>query len=346
MAEASARPLVELTKWRTREFLRQPEAMFWVFAFPLLLAFALGLAFKNRGPRTMRVAVEQGPDAEALARVLDASDGIEATIMTPDEAGNALRTGKVPLVVASEETLVFRYDSTREESLLARLVANDALQRAEGRSDVRAVRSLGVSEPGARYIDFLIPGLLGLNIMGTGMWGVGFSIVHTRSHMLLKRFVATPMRKSHFLLGYMFSRLVFLAGEVAVLVAFGHFVFGVPVRGSIAALSIVSVLGALAFAGIGVLVASRAKTIEAVSGMMNLVMVPMWVLSGVFFSAAAFPDVMQPVIQALPLTALNDALRAVLLDGASLFAITGWLALLAAWTIGSFGVALKIFRWG
>lgn len=345
MADARVWPLIELAKWRTREFLRQPEAMFWVFAFPILLAFALGIAFQNRGAQTVHVVVEQGPNAEAIVETLIAAGGIEASVLAADEAQNALRTGRVPLVIVPGETLVFRYDSTREESLLARLVTNDALQRAEGRSDVRAVRNLGTSEPGARYIDFLIPGLLGLNIMGTGMWGVGFSIVRTRTQKLLKRFVATPMRKSHFLLGYMLSRLVFLVAEVAALVAFGHFVFGVPVRGSILALSVVSLLGALAFAGIGVLVASRAQTIEGVSGMMNLVMVPMWVLSGVFFSAAAFPDAMQPVIQALPLTALNDALRAVLLDGASLFALTGWLAILALWCVGSFGVALKIFRW-
>ncbi len=345
MADGVAHPLVELTKWRIREFAREPEAIFWVFAFPILLALALGIAFKNRGAQTVRVSVEQGTDAAALAEVLDAATGLAATVMTVDEAEAALRTGRVPLVVVPEEPVVFRYDSTREESFLARLLANDALQSAEGRTDVRAIRNVGVSEPGSRYIDFLIPGLLGMNIMGPGMWGVGFAIVRSRTRKLLKRFLASPMKKSHFLAGHIFARLVFLAVEVGAVLAFGHYVFGVPIRGSMAAVIVLSIVGALTFGGLGILVASRAKTVEGVSGLMNLVMVPMWIFSGVFFSAALFPDAMQPLIQALPLTVLNDALRAVLLDGASLFAIAGALAVLALWGIGSFGVALKIFRW-
>jgi ABC-type multidrug transport system permease subunit len=241
--------------------------------------------------------------------------------------------------------VALRYDSTRQESHIARLIAENALQRAAGRKDTRTLEEIRVTEPGSRYIDFLIPGLLGMNIMGTGMWGIGFAVVNARQKKLLKRFLASPMRKGDYMLAHMLARLVFLTLEVLSVLVFAWLVFKVPVRGSLGTMALVVLLGAAAFAGLGLLVASRPKTIEGVSGLMNLVMVPMWICSGVFFSASRFPDGMQPVIKLLPLTALNDALRAVMIDGASLVSTLGMLAVVVAWGILSFGVALKIFRW-
>lgn len=337
--------LWQLSLWRVREFTREPEALFWVFAFPIVLAFALGLAFKSRGLDVVRVAVADGPGAAEVAETLNRSERIEATALDAATAHNRLRTGRVALVVRPGAPFVFEYDSTRSESDVARLLVDKTLQEAAGRRDVRQIRDRRVSEPGARYIDFLIPGLLGLNIMGTGMWGVGFGIVKSRQHKLLKRFLASPMRKSEFMLSYVMARLVFLTIEVASLVAFGWLVFDVPLRGSILALGVIAVIGAMAFSGLGLLVASRVRTIEGVSGLMNLVMVPMWICSGVFFAYANFPEFMQPFIQALPLTALNDALRAVMIDGAGLVSTAGWLGVVGLWGVVSFGVAMKIFRW-
>src|SRR3989475_3405644 len=204
------------------------------------------------------------------------------------------------------EPVVYRYDSTRTESRLARLEVDDVLQRARGRTDPAAVRDERVTEPGSRYIDFLIPGLLGMNLMGSGLWGVGFAVVQARSKKLLKRLMATPMRRSEYLLSFILSRLVFLVVEIAALVGFGWVMFRVGIRGSITALALVTVLGALSFAGLGMLVASRARTVEAVSGLMKLVLLPMWILSGTIFSYTRFPDAMQPFSHAVPLTALND----------------------------------------
>jgi len=240
---------------------------------------------------------------------------------------------------------VYRYDSTRTESRLARLQVDDAVQRARGRADPVRVEDERVTEPGARYIDFLIPGLLGMNLMGSGLWGVGFSVVQARTKRLLKRYMATPMRRSHYLLSFVLSRLVFLFVEVAALVGFGWWIFDVGVRGSFGAVAFITVLGALSFNGLGMLVASRARTIEAVSGLMNLVMLPMWILSGTFFSYARFPDAMQPFVRALPLTALNDALRAVMIDGSPLARLGTPLGIVTAWGVASFAVALQIFRW-
>lgn len=338
-------PLTQLTLTRMREFYREPEAIFWVFGFPIVLAFALGIAFRNRGPGELKVAVGRGAGDSVLAAALDRSPELAAAVLDTAPARLELRTGRVALLVVPGDPIVYRYDSTRTESRLARLAVDEALQRARGRTDPAAVRDDRVTEPGSRYIDFLIPGLLGMNLMGSGLWGVGFSVVQARSKKLLKRFMATPMRRSHYLLAFILSRLVFLVGEIAALVGFGWLMFDVGVRGSFAALGLITVLGALSFAGLGLLVASRARTIEAVSGLMNLVMLPMWILSGTFFSYARFPEAMQPLVQALPLTGVNDALRAVMIDGTSLAALGTPLAVVAGWGLVSFAVALKIFRW-
>jgi ABC-2 type transport system permease protein len=348
-------PLLELTLARMREFWRQPEAVFWVFVFPVLLAFALGIAFRNTAPDKTQIAVENtAADAGEIAAWISRTPELDPILLSPDEAAKALRTGKVALVVRSgnqesgqNSTPVFdyRFDPTRPESRVARLAVDDALQRGAGRADVATARDQNFSEPGARYIDFLIPGLIGLNLMGSGMWGLGFAIVQARTQKLLKRLAATPMRRWHFLLSFMLSRLVFLVLEVAAILGFAYFVFNVKVYGSLLSVILIALLGSMSFAGIGLLVAARTRTIEGASGLMNLVMLPMWLLSGSFFSAARFPEFLQPFIKALPLTALNDALRAVMNDGAGIAAVAASLGILLAWGLISFIVALRIFRW-
>jgi ABC-2 type transport system permease protein len=239
----------------------------------------------------------------------------------------------------------YRFDPTRPESVLARGRVDDAIQRAAGRADPVAVRETLSTEPGARYIDFLIPGLLGMNIMSGGMWGVGFVLVDMRSRKLLKRLVATPMRRTHFLGAMLGSRMLLVFLEMLLLLAFGRFFFGMVVQGGLLLIALLALLGAFGFAGLGLLVASRAQKTETVTGLMNLVMLPMFVLSGVFFSAERFPAVLQPFVQALPLTALNDSLRAVILEGAGFGSQLPRIAILAAWGGVSFLLALRVFRW-
>lgn len=338
-------PLVELTRARFLEFLREPEAIFWVFIFPVLMALGLGIAFRSRPAQSLRIGVAEGPGAAELVETLDGSARLSARLMTSAAARNDLRTGKLALVVVPGDPETYLFDETRSDGRLARLLVDDAIQRSAGRTDPRAVREEHLTEPGSRYIDFLIPGLLGMNLMGSGLWGIGFTIVQKRRRRLLKRLLATPMRKSHFLLSFTFSRLSFLFLEVVALVGFGWVAFDVRVHGSIAGLLVIAAVGALSFAGMGLLSASRAQTVEGVSGIINTVMMPQWIFSGVFFSYANFPNAMQPFIKALPLTLLNDALRSVMTDGAPLAANLPRLALIAVWGVLSFAAALKIFRW-
>jgi ABC-type multidrug transport system permease subunit len=338
-------PLAELTIARLKEFIREPEAVFWVFVFPLLLTFALGFAFREKPPDKVPIGVVEGPAAQSRLAALSKSPALQIRVYPPAVAQEELRRGKISLLVEGDDAVVYHYDPTRPEARAARLEADDALQIAAGRRSAFAAKDEHVKEQGSRYVDFLVPGLLGMNLMGTGIWGIGFSIVNARLKKLLKRLIATPMRKSHFLLAQIFSRFVFLLFEVALLVVFAWLVFDVRVRGSLFTFALICFVGGLAFAGLGLLVASRAKTIESVSGLANLVMVPMWIASGVFFSYERFPDSVKPFIRALPLTALNDALRGVMNDAMTLQQLLPQILNLIAWAIATYLIGLKIFRW-
>jgi ABC-2 type transport system permease protein len=347
-----ASPLVELTRVRLLEFFREPEAVFWVFVFPVLLAIALGIAFRSQGAAVVHVAVTGGGRDE-LAADLAGQQGLEVQALNEVEAGRKLAAGEVELTVrfarppasGQPPQVVYRFDPERPEGRQARLVVDEALQRRLGRQDVVASSDEALVTAGSRYVDFLIPGLVGLNLMGSGMWGLGFAIVQARTRKLLKRFAATPMRRSDFLAAFALSRLLMLVAEVVVLLGAGWLLFGVTVRGRLLDLTVVALLGAVTFAGLGLAVAARARTIEAVSGWMNLIQLPMWLLSGSFFAYSRFPKVIQPFIRALPLTALNDALRAVMNRGVPLH--SAWLELLVmvAWSVVSFAVAVRFFRW-
>jgi len=337
--------LIELTRVRLKEFLREPEALFWIFAFPLLLTLALGFAFREKAPDRIPVGILAGPHAQELLAALAKSPALQPRIYQAEVAREALRAGKISLLVEGGAQPVYRYDTTRPDARSARLEVDDALQAAAGRRDAVVAREEHVREPGSRYIDFLVPGLLGMNLMGTGVWGVGFPVVSARMKKLLKRFVATPMRKTDYMLAQFLARLVFLVLEVTVLVIFARVLFGVTIHGSFVTFALVCIAGGLAFAAMGVLTSSRARSIEAASGLMNLIMMPMWLCSGVFFSYERFPEGAKPFIRLLPLTALNDALRAVMNEGAPMVQVLPQLVVLAVWAVLCFAAGMRIFRW-
>lgn len=345
------RPLLELTRARLLEFVREPGAIFWVFGFPVLLAVALGVAFRAQPPEAVRVAVVDEPTSAWMVEALEADLRLEPVLVaSAEEAAELARRGEVVLGIAPDGSRQERgysivLDPTRPDAASARLAVDDLLQRALGRQDVAQVREIPIEEPGGRYIDFLLPGLIGLNLMGSSMWGVGFAVVQMRVHKLLKRFAATPMHRSDYLLSLMLSRLVFLMGELVALLAVGVWVFGVAIQGSFAAVLAVSLVGTLAFTGLALLTAARPETVEVASGWMNLIMLPMWLVSGTFFSYSRFPEFLQPAIRALPLTALNDALRAIINQGASLASTLPELLVLAVWGVAAFAGALAIFKW-
>jgi ABC-2 type transport system permease protein len=342
MSSLERSSLYQLTATRLKLTLREPEAIFWIFVFPILLAVGLGIAFRNRPADVLPV----GATTPQLVQALATDKGLKATEMDASEGTKALATGTILLLAEQHGgEVAYRYDDTNPDARTARMLSDRAIQIAAGRRDVVAAENELVHETGSRYIDFVVPGLLGMNLMGSAMWGLGFAIVDGRQKKLLKRMVASPMPKWEYLAAYLLSRLGMLVIEVAVFLGFARLAFGVPFRGPLWALGLVCVLTSLVFSALGLLVASRAKTMEAVSGLMNLVMLPMWILSGVFFSASRFPAVIQPLVKALPLTAAIDAMRGNMLQGMPLGQMMAPVGILLAWFVVPFAVSLKIFRW-
>ena len=356
MNEPAYSPVWEMTKARLKEFFREPAAVFWTYGFPLVLSLALGIAFRERPIE--RISVDLFETSEILDQVQELEEKLKADprlqlhrISDANEWKQRLRSGKSDLVVTLNPSAEgkMNYDlweePNRPESVLALNAVQNVLLKQARPASFPELKERKLEETGVRYIDFLIPGLIGMNLMSGGLWGVGFVTVDLRVRKLLKRFLATPMKPRHFLFSIMLSRLIFTIPEVLLLLTFGYLIFGVKVAGSILSLAVVFLIGAACFSGVGLLVASRAKTVETVSGLMNLVMLPMFVLSGVFFSSDRFPEAAQPVIQALPLTALNQAIRGVMLDGNDLIGVLPQLTVLAIWGLVTFPLALKIFRW-
>jgi len=335
---------------RMLELKREPEVVFWVFVFPLLLALGLGIAFRNKPGDAVSVAIVNGSgsqEAQALLARSPQHEMFKIQMLDTEDARKGFRLGKFDLVIEPDGNggFTYRYDPARPESVLAKAQTNEALQAAAGRKDALPTTTVISSEPGSRYIDFLIPGLLGMNLMNSGMWGIGFALVDMRQRKLLKRFVGTPMRRGDFLLALASSRLILMIIEVGLLLVFGVLFFHMRVLGSIGSIALIAAIGSLTFGGVGLLTASRAQKIESVSGLINLVMMPMWIFSGVFFSYERFPSVIHPLIKALPLTALNDALRACILEGTPLLQQWPRLLVMVLWGGISFLLALKWFRW-
>ena len=332
-----------MSRWR--ELYREPGTLFWMFGFPIVLSIALGMAFRSQGPEPMYGAVVEGPGAEHVVELLGKSPDVRVKILAEGEAHKQLKSGKISVVVIPGARVTYRFDPTRPESRLARAVIDDALQRGAGRSDSVVTANEMVVEPGSRYIDFLIPGLIGMGIMSSGLWGFGFALAEMRARKLLKRLIATPMRRSDFLLSFLLVRTLLLMAELPPLLIFSWFAFRVGVTGSIALLFATCVVGALVFTVLGLLVASRSKNPQIVSGLINILTLPMSMCSGVFFSSARFPEWLQPIIHLLPLTALIDAVRAVMIDGAGVGQIAPSLLILLVWGVVSFTAAIKLFKW-
>lgn len=347
MSERRLIPLVELVKARLREFYREPAIVFWVFVFPLLMAIGLGVAFRSKGTPVpvVGVVVEEGEKPSKLERALLSSQKVRAKQLTLAEARRQLARTKVDLVVDIRKKSHFYFDPKQDSGPVAKMIADDVIQQAAGRKDVIQSRDVTVAEKGSRYIDFLIPGLIGMNVMGSSMWGVGFNLVVARKRKLLRRYAVTPMRRLHFLLSYFASRSLFLVIELSLLVTFGIAMFGTRVQGDYLSLFVVAVLGAAAFAGISLMIGARLDNTETANGWMNFVQLPMYVLSGTFFAYERFPSFLHAPIEMLPLTALVNGIRSIYNEGANLTQLLPEIGVLGFWCLVGFTIALRTFRW-
>jgi len=340
-------PLYHLVMARLRELYREPGVLFWVFGFPLLLALCLGLAFRGQRGEPVPLGFDrQAPESARLERLLAEDPAIRAVFLTRDELEQALLRGEILAAITyADGRPQIALDEAREGARLARELARRILQRGAGMVEPLVISERFLTLPGTRYIDFLLPGLLGVNLMGSSLWGVGWTIVQARSRKQLKRLAATPMARSHYMISQLMARAILMLAEVAGLLLFGVLLFKFPLRGSLAGLLAIASSGAVCFTGIACLLASRTERNEVISGLMNVVMLPMYVLSGVFFARSRFPDFLQGVIEWLPLSLLNDALRGLLLENQPLLTFLPQLAVLWLTGLVCFAIALRFFRW-
>ena len=353
------------------EIIREPSVIFWGVVFPILMAWGLGIAFTQKGGVQAKLAIvkeiiekDQNHQTKLIAYLSTNAvmkDSSYSIVLKNEKLGDAtltfvetswsnafslLKKGKVSVIIEDQPTVSkYHFDPANAEAkaayqLASNLAAGGQLSYAANQSDIEPF-----TISGTRYVDFLIPGLLAMGIMMACSWGISYTIIERRSKKLLRRMVATPMKKSNLLFALITARFSMNLAEALLLFLFGWFYFGVKVQGSWPALIVLFIAGNIAFSGISILVSSRTSNTEVGNGLINAIVTPMMVVSGVFFSYHNFPDWTLPVIQYLPLTMIADSFRSIFNEGAGFLDV--WREALVLTVIGtvSFIIGLKVFKW-
>jgi ABC-type multidrug transport system permease subunit len=364
--------LLRLVISQFKIFFREPGVVFWSFGFPIVMTWILGIAFANKGEILRNVAiVSESPQAlSALPQWLHKKTGTVNTelsteaelewevgqnsgeqarfrfrAMTEEEAVLALKRGKIALWIEtdSESNLSYRFDPDNAEARLTYLLLEGAFRQqktSELKAEVHPLTMVGI-----RYVDFLVPGLMAMSIMNACLWGIGWNLIELRIKKLLRRMVATPLKKSIFLISHGLNRMILSAAEMLLLYIFAYFYFDISIQGSLSALALVFFSGYCAFSGIAVLISSRVQNTQSGNGMINVVTMPMFILSGVFFSYHNFPDWLIPYVEVLPLTMLTNSLRGIITEGIGLAQVIQ--PSIGLFAIGAFcfSLGLKFYRW-
>jgi ABC-2 type transport system permease protein len=343
--------LYQLTLSTFRVFFREPAVIFWAVLFPIIMAWVLGIAFSNKGESVRTVYVtgsEKIPEKISGEKVFGEDIGnpfrIKFQKTSEQEAVKAIKQGLIVIYLEVDgDSLIYHFDPVNSDAQLTHLILERGLNEKLTEGDKTSIRRLQTK--GTRYIDFLIPGLIALGIMNSCIWGIGWTLIETRMKKLLRRMVATPMKKSVFFSSYIVTRIILGGFETLLLLLFTRLYFGTEILGSVAAFLVVFLAGIFAFSGIAILVASRTSKTEVANGLVNAVTLPMMILSGIFFNYHNFPGWAVPVIQALPLTLLADSIRSIFIEGAGLTEILKPVAILSTTGLVTIILGLKVFRW-
>jgi ABC-2 type transport system permease protein len=355
-----------------REIIREPGVLFWGILFPILMSLGLGIAFTNKADTIRKVAITTSTDVSVVDSILksvtqkplrsDNSGSIAYSLtlhneklgnstfhfykMNWDEAMLALKRGKINVII--NQTGVrpqFQFDPLNPDAQLTYLKLTKVFDHATDVSLEETKNIVPLTLTGTRYIDFLIPGLLAMGIMMSSMWGLSYGIIEKRSKKLLRRMVATPMKKSYFLISLMTVRIAMNLVEALLLILFAWVVFDITIQGSIPALMAIFIAANIAFAGLAIFTSCRTAKTEIGNGLINVVVMPMMLLSGIFFSYHNYPDKLIPVLQKLPLTLVADAMRSIFIEGAGFAQVFVPIIILTFGGIITFAVGMKFFRW-
>jgi len=368
----------QLTSALFRELIREPGILFWGFLFPILMSLGLGLAFTKKSDTIRKVAIitESGSQESSIENApLDVflnnnckRNGDTTSTewnfryeIKDDKLGNSiflfyymkwevgmilLKRGTINLLLSSsEDSVSYHFDPMNSDAELTYLKLSSAIGRNNSAQETGNSEIRPMTVTGTRYIDFLVPGLISLGVMMSCMWGISYGIIEKRSKKLLRRLVATPMKKSHFLMALITVRITMNFLESVILLLFSLLVFRISVQGSITALILLYLAGNISFSGIAIFVSSHTSNTEVGNGLINFVVTPMMVLSGIFFSYQNFPEWSLPVIKNLPLTMLTDGIRSVFNEGAGYNEVALPILILTLTGIVFFTAGLKIFKW-
>jgi ABC-2 type transport system permease protein len=360
-----------------KEIIREPAVIFWGILFPMVMALGLGFAFTKKQNVVHKVAVvRNGSSVEDQNSLLDKTNTIyyndslklftndslnysftiyneklgdtrfDFNVMTWNNAIAYLKQGKANLIVRiSGDSVTYHFDPLNRDAQIVYMKLSQLTSSGNLAAFQNSVNILPLKLPGSRYIDFLIPGLISMGVMMSTMWGLSYGMIEKRSKKLLRRMIATPMKKSHFLFSLLTVRLLMNIFEAILLTIFAQIVFKTHIQGSIPALILIFIAGNIAFAGIAIFLSSRTSKTEVGNGLVNMVVMPMMLLSGIFFSYHNFPDSFVAIIQKLPLTMVTDGIRSIFIEGAG-FAQT-LMPTLILFSIGIvfFMTGLRIFKW-
>jgi ABC-2 type transport system permease protein len=341
--------LIQLIIVHFKSFFREPSILFWAVVFPIIMAWVLGIAFSNKGEslRTVYVTGDSAiPEKITGEKVMGEEIGnvyrIRFQKASEEDALRAVKQGLITLFIeVREDSLIYHFDPLNSDAQLTHLILERNI--AEVSTNNTSVDALQTT--GTRYIDFLIPGMIALGVMNSCIWGIGWSLVESRMKKLLRRMVATPLKKTVFFTSHMITRIILGTIETILLIAFSYFYFGTRITGSIPAFIVVFLAGIFAFAGIAILMASRTSKAEVASGLVNAITLPMMILSGIFFNYHNFPDWAIPVIQALPLTLVADSIRSIFIEGAGLVEVLRPVVILCSIGLVAFTAGLRAFKW-
>jgi ABC-2 type transport system permease protein len=370
--------LWQITTALFKEIIREPGVLFWGILFPILMSLGLGIAFTKKADVIRKVAVITNTGiakADDTLSVISSffqkncektysADNKELKwklVLKDDKLGNSifffyemdwkesmmqLKRGTVNVVLLEKNNQPeYHFDPLNPDAQLTYLklheyIGGNKIIAAENSENIKPLTVIGT-----RYIDFLVPGLISMGVMMSCMWGISYGLIEKRSKKLLRRLVATPMKKSHFLISLITVRIGMNFVESIVLFIFALIAFKMTVQGSLSALFFMFLAGNFAFSGIAIFISSNTSKTEVGNGLINFVVFPMMVLSGIFFSYHNFPDWAIPVIQKLPLTMLTDGVRSIFNEGAGYNEVGLSILILTAVGAVFFSVGLKIFKW-
>lgn len=357
--------LIALYIASVKEFLRDRLALFWTVAFPIFFILIFGVVFSGNDDPSYDVGLaneDDGPIAAGLSQALHSVDAFEVTEGERDELVRSLEEGEYRLVIVVSEGLTASlqqqqpaeveviYDPSNQTT--AQIVLTIVRRVVEGfereltqRPVLLSIKSTAVTSDRLSSIDFLLPGILAMALMQLGLFGTAPALVQLREQQVLRRIGVTPLPRTILLASQVLLRLTIGAIQTALIVLVGLLLFNVTIVGNVALLIGFVLLGALMFVAMGYMIAGIADTQESVNGLTSLLNFPMLFLSGLFFPVEVMPAWIQPVVKAIPLTYLADALRQIMVDAPPLYSLTVDAAVLGAWLIVTAVLAVRFFRW-